>query len=106
MREIIGLVVDYSTNPSTEHYVTELVEDKVIPFVSSVTMRQARLQLSVLGVYATVNSAVSGMGEQAEIEWEYGATVDRSNPLTAGIVQLLGWTQQQTDDYFTAASRL
>lgn len=76
------------------------------PYVpTSVTMRQARLQLNVLGLYQAVNNAVSGMGQEAQIEWEYATSVDRGNPLTAAMVQLLGWTESETDDYFTAASQ-
>lgn len=73
---------------------------------TSVSMRQARLQLAVLGSYQTVNQAVTSMGELAQIEWEYAATVDRGNLLTAAMVALLGWTEQQTDEYFIAASQL
>lgn len=74
--------------------------------ITVISMRQARLQLSVLGKYQEVLAAVPTMGEMAEIEFEYAATVDRSNSLTQAIVQLLGWTEQETDDYFIAASKL
>lgn len=76
----------------------------VIPHV--VSMRQARLQLLALGVYDTINSAISSMGQAAEIEWEYAATVERMNPLVQGMAALLQWTADDLDDYFTAASQL
>lgn len=73
---------------------------------TSVTMRQARLQLAILNQYQTVNTAVASMGELAQIEWEYATTVDRTNTLTYAMVQLLGWTPEQTDAYFVAAGGL
>lgn len=86
--------------------VFDPVPEPVVIIPQAVTMRQARLQLAVLGVYQTVNAAVATMGDAAQIEWEYAAEVDRSNPITQGIVQLLGWTEAETDAYFTAASLL
>ena len=76
----------------------------VVP--SKVTMRQARLQLAELGVYQTVNIAVATMGDMAQIEWEYAIDVERSNSITQAMIALLGWTEEQTDAYFTAASLL
>jgi len=76
------------------------------PPPTSVTMRQARLQLLALGNLATINTAIGTMSEAAQIEWEYGLTVDRSNPLTAAMVNLLGWSDEQTYDYFRVAAEL
>jgi hypothetical protein len=73
---------------------------------TTITMRQARLQLATLGIYSAVNSAVSSMGETAQIEWEYAASVDRSNALTQAMIQMLHWSEKQADDYFLAASKL
>jgi hypothetical protein len=77
------------------------------PYIpTSVTMRQARLQLNVLGLYTAVNNAISGMSLAAQIEWDYASSIDRANPLTRQIIGSLGWTEQQADEYFTAASQL
>ncbi len=78
--------------------------EPVIP--SKVTMRQARLQLAVLGVYQTVNTAVVSMGDAAQIEWEYAIDVERTNAITQAMIALLGWTEVEADAYFTAASLL
>lgn len=74
--------------------------------VRAITMRQARLQLLALGVLDTVSNAISSMGQAAQIEWEYAAEVERSNPLVAGIQQLLEWTDEQLDTYFREAAKL
>lgn len=79
------------------------------PFIyipQSVSMRQARLQLAKLGTYNIVNNAVNMMDEVAKIQWEYATSVERNNPITAAIIQLLGWTEEQTDQYFIDASTL
>lgn len=74
--------------------------------IKSVSMRQARLQLSVLGVLANVNAAISTMSEQAQIEWEYAATVEKNNPLIPQLAALLGWSDDETDNYFIEAAKL
>jgi hypothetical protein len=74
--------------------------------VTTVTMRQARLQLAVLGKYQDVNNAVASMGDAAQIEWEYAIDVERSNAITQAMIALLGWTEVETDAYFEAASKL
>lgn len=93
--ELTGTVVSYPN-----------AQIEKIPAPSQVTMRQARLQLLALGVYNQVNQAIASMGQAAEIEWEYAAVVDRSNALVAGMAQLLGWTTEDTDNYFTEAAKL
>lgn len=71
-----------------------------------VTMRQARLQLLATDSLDTVNAAISTMPAAAQIEWEYAADVDRTNPLVPAMVSLLGWTEEETDNYFTEAAKL
>jgi hypothetical protein len=81
-------------------------EPEPITIPTSVTMRQARLQLHTLGIYDAVNNAVSGMSIAAQIEWEYAATVDRDNTFTQQMIQMLGWTEAEADTYFVEASKL
>lgn len=76
------------------------------PVPTTVSMRQARLQLLATNDLTTVDAAVSNMGQAAQIEWEYAATVERSNPLVAGIQALLQWTDEQLDTYFREAAKL
>ncbi|MDR0736137.1 MAG: hypothetical protein LBF51_04770 [Zoogloeaceae bacterium] len=86
------------------------VEDIPPPVPASVTMRQARLALLGAGLLDTVDAAVAGMsgdaGKAARIEWEFAATIDRDNPLFAGLTAQLGMTSAQLDALFTAAATL
>ena len=83
----------------------ELTEPHVaVP--QSVTMRQARLQLLVLGKLAEVETAIAAMGDSAKITWEFSSVVERNNPLVAPMQQLFGWTDEQVDEMFIAASQL
>lgn len=74
--------------------------------VMVVDMRQARRKLDLLGVYADVCAAVSGMSTAAQIDWEFAGTVMRSDPLTLEMVAMLGWDEEQTDTFFMEASIL
>jgi hypothetical protein len=72
---------------------------------TTVTMRQARLQLAHIELYNMVNQAVATMGDLAMIEWEYAAVIERSNPFVQGMIQLLGWTEEQADTFFIEAEK-
>jgi len=78
--------------------------------VQSVTMRQARLALLAIGklqdVSAAINSMPSPQKEQAQIEWEFAATVDRNSTLFQSLASSLGLTDVQIDTLFTEASKL
>lgn len=76
------------------------------PVVSRVTMRQARLQLVVMGKYQEVCAAVEQMGDAAKIEWEYASDVDRGNPIVSALAQLLELDDAEVDEMFLAASLL
>jgi hypothetical protein len=52
-----------------------------------------------------VNQAVATMGDLAMIEWEYAAVIERSNPFVQGMIQLLGWTEEQADTFFIEAEK-
>lgn len=75
------------------------------PVPDSVSMSQARLQLLSLGSYATVNAAIATTPEEAQIEWEYATEVSRANPLVPAMAGLLGWSEADTDLYFTEAAK-
>lgn len=80
----------------------------IAPAPHSITMRQARLVLLEAGLYDAVNQAVSGgqMGQAAQIEWEYAATVERDNPLFSHLAGALGLTDDQVDDLFRKGAAL
>lgn len=76
------------------------------PVPTSVNMAQARQQLIRLGAYETVNNSISSMSLEAQVDWEYRTSVDRSFPLVAAMQQLLGWTDAEMDTFFTEAGKL
>ena len=75
-----------------------------------VTMRQARLVLHRHGYLTQVPTAIASLDEpirsEAEIEWEYALTVERSSPIVALLQQALGLTDAQVDDMFREAVTL
>lgn len=84
-----------------------LITPEDVPYIPrAVSMRQARLQLLALNSYSTVNNAIATMPEAAQIEWEYATDVPRENPLVPAMAQLLGWSEADTDLYFTEAAKL
>lgn len=80
----------------------------VVP--SSVTMRQAKLALRRAGMLAAIDAAVAAMpgdeGDDARIEWQYGKDVERSSPLVASMMPMVGATPSQIDELFILAATL
>jgi len=70
------------------------------------TARQARLALSSVSLYATVEGAISQASDEARIEWEYASTIERLSPLIAELQPVLGLTDAQLDDLFDLAITL
>lgn len=82
----------------------------LVPAITSVTMRQARLALLGAGLLDSVNAAIAAMPtperSAALIEWEYAQTVDRHSPFTQQLAAGLGLTDAQLDELFTTAASL
>ena len=74
--------------------------------ITSISMRQARLQMLVMGVLSQVEAAVAQAGQAAQIEWEYATTVERDNMLFQSIKVALGFTDEQEETFFNEASKL
>jgi hypothetical protein len=70
------------------------------------TARQARLALSSVSLYATVEGAISQASDEARIEWEYASTIERLSPLITELQPVLGLTDAQLDDLFDLAVTL
>ena len=71
-----------------------------------VTMRQARLALLSAGLLDDVDAVIAAAGRVAQLEWEYAAVVDRSNPAVAAVQQQESLTDAQIDDLFREAAKL
>lgn len=76
------------------------------PVPQQVTMRQARLALLSAGLLDDVEVVIAAAGRAAQLEWEYAAVVDRSNPAVAAVQQQQGMTDAQIDDLFREAAKL
>lgn len=76
----------------------------------SVTMRQARLALLSAGVLPGVDAAIASLPspekETAQIEWDYGGTVERASPLVTMLGQALGLDGEALDALFVVAGGL
>lgn len=82
----------------------------IIPPITTVTMRQARLALLQSSLLTQVNTAITNMtgtaGDAARITWEFSSEVHRADPLIDQLATVLSLTSQQIDDLFTLAATL
>ena len=76
------------------------------PVPQQVTMRQARLALLSAGLLDDVEMVIAAAGRAAQLEWEYAAVMDRSNPAVAIVQQQKALTDAQIDDLFREAAKL
>ena len=76
------------------------------PVPQQVTMRQARLALLSVGLLDDVEMVIAAAGRAAQLEWEYAAVVDRTNPAIAAVQQQEALTDAQIDDLFREAAKL
>ena len=76
------------------------------PVPQQVTMRQARLALLSAGLLDDVEMVIAAAGREAQLEWEYAAVVDRSNPAVAAVQQQQALTDTYIDDLFREAAKL
>ncbi len=76
------------------------------PVPQQVTMRQARLALLSAGLLDDVEMVIAAAGREAQLEWEYAAAVERSNPAVAAVQQQQALTDAQIDDLFREAAKL
>lgn len=76
------------------------------PVPQQVTMRQVRLALLSAELLDDVEMVIATAGRAAQLEWEYAAVVERSNPVVAAVQQQQGMTDAQIDDLFREAAKL
>ena len=76
------------------------------PVPQQVTVRQARLALLSAGLLDDVEMVITAAGRAAQLEWEYAAVVERSNPAVAIVQQQKALTDAQIDDLFREAAKL
>jgi hypothetical protein len=74
--------------------------------VTSLTMRQARLQMLAMGVLSQIEAAITQAGQAAQIQWEYATSVERDNALFRSIKAVLEFTDEQEEAFFNEGSLL
>lgn len=76
----------------------------------SITMRQARRCLRLRGLLDAVQPAIDSLPdpdrEDAQIDWDYSATVERDRGFVLQVAQALGLSDQQLDELFIEAATL
>ena len=73
--------------------------------INSITMAQCRLELYARGLLDDVETALSTMGKEAQIEWETRTKVLRSSALVSQMGLLFQMTDEDLDDFFMEASQ-
>ncbi|NLT24661.1 MAG: hypothetical protein GXX82_16585 [Syntrophorhabdus sp.] len=95
------VIANYATLEADYLAIQEALANRV----TSLTMRQARLQMLAMGVLSQVEAAIAQAGQVAQIQWEYATTVDRDNTLFQSIKTALGFTDEQEEAFFNEGSR-
>lgn len=85
--------------------------DPVTPYVpTSITLRQAKLQLSRAGILGAVDQFIAAMegqdGEEARIEWEYATELRRDHPLVAALGPEFNLSDEAIDNLFIEAATI
>lgn len=77
---------------------------------SSVTIRQAKLQMSRAGILSDVDAAIAAMegqaGEEARIDWQYATELRRDHPLVEALGPTLSLTDEAIDALFVEAAKI
>lgn len=83
----------------------EALANQPPPVLSSVTMRQCRLELLARGLLDAVETAMATLPQEAQIEWEYATQVNRNSGFVAQMATLLEFSEADTDAFFLEASQ-
>lgn len=97
-------IVTYTVIPLTQAEQDEYLAN--FRKTTAITMRQCRLVLLQQGLLDTVNTNIGSLTQESQIEWEYGAVVERNSPLVASLGASLGLSEEQLDDLFAVAAGL
>ncbi|ANL34117.1 hypothetical protein [Rhizobium phaseoli] len=76
------------------------------PEVFSVSARQFRLMLRRTGLLDQVKAWVAQQDGETQDAFEYSGTFVKNSPMMTAGFKAMGFTAQQIDEFFTAASQL
>lgn len=71
-----------------------------------VTSRQFKMQLVLSGLKAAVDEWVSEQPEVVQVAYEYSSNFVRDEPMMQAGFTAMGFSQQELNDFFIAASKL
>lgn len=77
-----------------------------LPPVQSVSSRQFKLQLLEMNLLDQVDAWVAAQSRAVQIAYEYSGTFVKSEPMMQAGFTALGFTEQQLDEFFDAASKI
>jgi hypothetical protein len=100
-----GAIIPQGQNGDWQLYQNWLVEgntpepaDPLPVVVRETDARRLRLALLQLGHLPTVTTAVSSLGEAAEIDWEYATSIKEDYPLVLALATNLGLDTKEIFD--------
>jgi len=73
---------------------------------ASVTSRQFKMQLVLSGIKPAVDEWVSQQPEVVQVAYEYSSNFVREEPMMQAGFTAMGFSQQELNDFFIAASKL
>jgi hypothetical protein len=76
------------------------------PAPDSVTARQFKMQLVISGIKAQVDGWIAMQEEIVQVAYEYSGTFVKAEPMMQAGFEQLGFTEDQRDAFFRAASKL
>src|SRR5574343_959444 len=101
---VTGVEVDTDTM-QTEAFAPHLAYLSTLPpqVPAAITALQARLELIARDKYAAVQAAVSALGEDARVTFEYAVEWYRTSELVAQLAAGFGWSDADVDAMFLSA---
>lgn len=84
----------------------ELIAYLTPPAPESVSSRQFKLQLLAAGLLDQVDAWVAAQDRATQIAYEYSGTFVRSSPMMQDGFSAMGFTPEQIEAFFVAASKL
>jgi len=100
------LVINQGRRKFIDGNVVEYDPPVVVIIPGSVSARQFKLQLLAAGLLDQVDAWISSQSKAVQIAYEYSGSFVRTEPMMAAGFAAIGFTDQQIDDFFTAAAAL
>lgn len=91
--------------PTPEIIITAESKAKAL-IPDRVTSRQFKLQLYMSGLLSQVEAWVASQTQDVQIAFEYSGTFVRNEPMMVSGFTQLGFTSEQIDSFFLAASQI